>query len=140
MDSQLTSGLDGSPPGCGWRLAAGTAMRIRHGRLQVVTGRVWLTRRGDLQDHVLESGQTMAVSDADAALIETWGADGSAVVSWRPPSLGRLRGVADAGIASALRVAAALCAATGDRFVHAAEILSARARLAAAGAGGRCSA
>ena len=62
------------------------------GRLEVLHGRVWLTRSGDLDDHVVESGAALAVPAAGHSLIEAWDDSGPALVAWQPtPLLERVR-------------------------------------------------
>jgi len=57
------------------------------GRLEVLHGRVWLTRSGDLDDHVVESGATLAVPAAGTSLIEAWDESVPALVAWQPTPL-----------------------------------------------------
>ena len=62
------------------------------GRLEVLHGRVWLTRSGDLDDHVVESGATVAVPAAGQSLIEAWDGSEPALVAWEPTPLGERLG------------------------------------------------
>ena len=57
------------------------------GRLEVLHGRVWLTRSGDLDDHVVEGGATLDVPAAGQSLIEAWDESEPALVTWRPTPL-----------------------------------------------------
>ena len=57
------------------------------GQLEVLHGRVWLTRSGDLDDYVVESGATLAVPAAARSLIEAWDPSEPALVAWRPTPL-----------------------------------------------------
>jgi hypothetical protein len=57
------------------------------GRLEVLHGRVWLTRSGDLDDHVVETGATLAVPAAGHSLIEAWDESEPALVAWQPTPL-----------------------------------------------------
>jgi hypothetical protein len=57
------------------------------GRLEVLHGRVWLTRSGDLDDHVVESGAALTVPAAGHSLIEAWDDSGPALVAWQPTPL-----------------------------------------------------
>ena len=57
------------------------------GRLEVLHGRVWLTRAGDLDDHVVEAGATLTVPAAGQSLIEAWDESEPALVAWRPTPL-----------------------------------------------------
>ena len=58
-------------------------LRARHaGRLAVCAGRVWVTRAGDLDDHVLEAGQALRVGADDDVVVEPW-QGGTARLVWR---------------------------------------------------------
>jgi hypothetical protein len=54
------------------------------GRLEVLHGRVWLTRTGDLDDHVVESGQSLSIPPSGRALVEAWDDGQPALVAWQP--------------------------------------------------------
>ena len=121
------------PPAATQRLIAGCAVSVSpaSGELTVVDGRVWLTRRNDLADHVLERGQRLQLQAGDAAVVEGWSRDGDAVVHWQPRSQGRLRApFLAAGRTPGLRVLAALAAG----LALAARRLEAWARSAASSA------
>ena len=61
-----------------------TLLRARRaGRLTVATGRVWVTRSGDPDDHVLEAGQTLAVQAHDDVVVEPWQAGAPARLAWQ---------------------------------------------------------
>jgi Protein of unknown function (DUF2917) len=83
------------------RLLGGQVERVGAGpgELTVIDGRVWLTRRGDCLDHVLERGQQMALKGDDDVLVEAWDAKGGASVRWRPAPQAVPRG----GLVAALR-------------------------------------
>ena len=68
------------------RLAPGEAFHLGRlgGELAVVDGRVWLTRDGDLGDHVVEPGQRVRLAVSDNAVIEPAETGGSATVRWYP--------------------------------------------------------
>ena len=57
------------------------------GRLEVLHGRVWLTRTGDLDDYVVEPGMKVAVPAAGRSVIEAWDESDPALVAWRPTPL-----------------------------------------------------
>ena len=57
------------------------------GRLEVLHGRVWLTRSGDLDDHVVERGAALEVPAAGHSLIEAWDESEPALVAWQPTPL-----------------------------------------------------
>lgn len=92
-------------------------------------GVLWVTRSGDLDDHVLARGERLAVGRGDDLVLQSWRRDQAAIWDWQPlaqPSAGyRLRrevlAWAWARSARALRGAA-----------EALEALAARARNAAA--------
>ena len=54
------------------------------GDLTVLDGSVWLTRDGDLGDHVIEPGQRVRVGIAEHAVIESARSDRSVTVRWNP--------------------------------------------------------
>ena len=69
------------------------------GRLEVLHGRVWLTRSGDLDDHVVETGAALTVPAAGHSLIEAWDDREPALVAWQPTPLAERLG---AGLRSML--------------------------------------
>lgn len=75
------------------------------GRLTVRTGCVWLTRQGDLADHVLCAGQSLALRRGDDVVIEHWRREAAALWDWQPAAAYRA-GVLRAALAAALRGAA----------------------------------
>lgn len=123
------------------RLVAGQAVSVSAwpGELTVVDGRVWLTRRGDLADHVLEAGQRLRLQAGDAAVIEGWASDSDAVVRWMPLPQRRARAplVAAAlavGVAAGLGLLAGLAANAARVLAGATRRLEAWARSAASSA------
>ena len=54
------------------------------GRLDVLHGRVWLTRQGDADDHVLAGGESVRVPAGGAVLVEAWDDASPALVAWQP--------------------------------------------------------
>ena len=64
----------------------GQPLRVEHfgGEFAVLEGRVWLTRRGDLDDHVLSAGERFVLEPADDVVIEPWTRDETARLEWRP--------------------------------------------------------
>src|SRR5204863_1143823 len=70
-------------------LRGGTLLPLgaRGGRLEVLHGRVWLTRSGDLDDHVVDAGASLSVPADGASLIEAWDESEPALVAWQPTSL-----------------------------------------------------
>lgn len=66
-------------------LAWGEAVRLAGtGELRVEQGRVWLTREGDLDDHVLAAGDCMRLRAGDIAVVEPWLRGEPTRVAWRP--------------------------------------------------------
>ncbi len=113
-----------------FRLEAGAARHLGRlgGELTVVEGRVWLTRDGDLGDHILEPGQRTRLGVDDNAVIESLRTGESITVRWNP----RRRTLAGAVFEAPLRLVAALATVTAAG-------LDALARRAAAGATGSIS-
>ena len=116
-------------------MSEGLAIRIDavDGELAVLDGRVWVTRRGDLDDHVLAAGQRMWLSAHDRAVIEQWRRDQPAMFDWHPgrapraqPRPGALRRAAVAWPLRGVAFAAALrarraqgCIKAGDSMASA---------------------
>ena len=86
MNSQAASNLIAAPRSALVHVVNGQALRLGRfgGALSVVAGSVWLTRHGDLDDHVLERGATFSVRAADHAVIEALAPGVTATVLWRP--------------------------------------------------------
>jgi hypothetical protein len=89
-----------------WRGRAGQA-----GELLVATGRVWLTRDGDLADHVLAAGDRLCLAAGDRVTLEPWAPGRAPVLVWQVPA--RLHGVR-----AALRAGARLLAGHLERAAH----------------------
>ena len=68
------------------RLASGAALHLGRlgGDLVVIDGRVWLTRDGDLGDHVVEPGQRIRLAVNENAVIESAKTGETATVRWYP--------------------------------------------------------
>ncbi len=86
MEMQQRLIMPRAPVDCHLRLLGKQVVRVeaRPGRLTVIDGRVWLTRRGDGDDHVLVGGQHIALAGNAAALLEAWDAQAGASVHWQP--------------------------------------------------------
>ena len=69
-------------------LGAGTVMPLgRHGgELEVIRGRVWLTRSGEPEDRVVAGGEAIHVPASGDAVIETLDDSQPALVAWHPRS------------------------------------------------------
>lgn len=70
-------------------LAPGQARRVGTGagELSVLRGRVWLTGRcgpGDDSDRVLSPGDSLRLSDAAGAVVESWRRGEGAELRWQP--------------------------------------------------------
>jgi hypothetical protein len=72
-------------------LAWGEPLRIDGdtGELTVLSGRVWLTRENDPDDHVLEAGQSMQLASTDGVVVEPWRQGERTTLAWRPHGLPR---------------------------------------------------
>ena len=103
----------------------GQPLRVEHfaGEFAVLEGRVWLTRRGDLDDHVLGAGARMRLEPADDVVIEPWDRGEPVRLEWRPSLLQVPRGARllrdAAGGALRLFAGAAGAAAAGLRRLEA---------------------
>ena len=91
-----------------FQLRSNEAVRLAalDGVVSVISGAVWLTRRTDLQDHVLAAGERLPIAAADAVVVEPWQRDQSAVLRWQPhrrPATQALRGLARRAAAPVLR-------------------------------------
>lgn len=102
------------------------------GWVTVQAGRAWLTRDGDLDDHVLATGQRLWLQRGDVLTAEAWRAGEPAWLVWRPepqafvPLLGGLvaalagalargaRGLAGGLLALARNAEAKACRAQGS--------------------------
>jgi hypothetical protein len=90
-------------------------------------GELWVTRRGDLEDHVLARGERLALARGDDVLIEALRRDMPAVWDWQP------RVAARYGLRRALLVWARARTARALRAAAVGlEALASRARSAAA--------
>ncbi len=115
---------DGALQACGVRL-----LRTRRpGRLLVKSGRAWITRQGDLDDHVLSAGEAVELRADEQVVVEPWDRGSPVRLAWcgaqRRAALLRAGATLRGGV---LRWVARLSAAAGVR-------LSALARSAAASA------
>ena len=110
----------------------GQALRVAPGagELRVHHGAIWLTRRGDPADVLLEAGQRLRLRAGDEAVFEQWQRDVPALVDWQADQALRTRRLRGA-LLSALAFGAA-AAAGGLRRAEAG--FAALARTAAASA------
>lgn len=79
-------GVAGSSPRT---LRAGQVMALGSagGRLEVLHGRVWLTQEGDLDDHVVGSGESFRVAANGRAVVEAWEDEAASLIVWRAGTL-----------------------------------------------------
>ena len=103
MSTQFYAGRDSA-----FEMVFGQPMHIDRlgGEFSVRSGEVWLTRRGDLEDHVLGPGQHMSLRRGDSITIEQWRRDQPAILDWHPQYPGQrlpLMGLARDAAALALR-------------------------------------
>jgi Protein of unknown function (DUF2917) len=118
---------DGALQACGVRL-----LRTRRpGRLVVKSGRAWITRRGDLDDHVLSAGDAMELHADEQIVVEPWEGGTPVRLSWcgAQRRAAFLRG-AEALRGDALRLVARWSAAAGERLLALARSAAASARRA----------
>jgi hypothetical protein len=118
------------------RLAPGRPAFVGRGagELTVLDGRVWLTRHGDPDDHVLGRGARIAIDWAERAVVESWERDRAAIVQWRPVEQ-RVSAQAQVQVfAAGLRGLAALAAGIAFVFARAEAGFAALARNAASSA------
>ena len=90
MNTQLDRNLDRASAGrtghTPLRIEAGHSVHLGRlgGELSVLQGRVWLTRDGDLGDHLVEPGQRVRLAVGEHGVVESVDADRSAVFRWNP--------------------------------------------------------
>lgn len=128
--SMQVYGLESRPALLPW----GEPLRIDNGagEIAVKSGRVWITRSGDLDDHILAAGERMAVFPGDAAVVEAWRQGERAAIVWRPERQSRAFGLLPrAAVALGFRCVAAAADFSAAVLRRAATGLSALARSAA---------
>lgn len=86
MNSRIHSTTVAPLSGRVQRIEPGRAARLgrRGGVLSVVEGRAWLTRNGELGDHLLVPGQQVQLGARERAVIEPWDRDTSIALRWQP--------------------------------------------------------
>lgn len=109
-----------------WTVPAGRAQRMARGDgvLTVLEGRVWVTGRGDCEDHVIGAGERLQMRAAEQVVVEPWDRGQGAVLQWQPRGRAaqglRWRDLAGAAWAALARSAASSanraqgCISTGD--------------------------
>lgn len=132
MNSTILATPSGSLAGRLQRIEPGRAVRLgRHGGvLSVVEGRAWLTRHGELGDHLLVAGQQVQLGARERAVIEPWDRDIALALRWQP----RGQRLSAALFAEPLRALAFAANGLASALRGAAEGLAALARNAASSA------
>src|SRR4051794_22942818 len=76
-------------PGSLRTLRAGrvVALGSSGGKLEVLHGRVWLTRAGDIDDHFVDFGQSVVIPASGRTLVEALDQDQPALIAWSPGSV-----------------------------------------------------
>jgi hypothetical protein len=89
MDTQQSSFLASASSEALKALPMGhvVALGAGGGEVSILSGQVWLTRAGDLDDHFLGAGESFQVRGSGEILVETWSRSGPALIAWRPRSL-----------------------------------------------------
>jgi hypothetical protein len=84
----------------------------RAGRLTVAAGRAWVTRQGDLDDHVLAAGQQLALGADERVVIEPWDGRSAVRLAWSGDQRAGVLRALERLAAGARRLRAALLGAT----------------------------
>ena len=90
MNTQLESSLQGSRRGHLELLQGGRVLPLgaSGGKLEVLHGRVWLTRAGDPDDYFVDFGHSLVVPSSGRALVAALDDARPALVAWRPRGVG----------------------------------------------------
>jgi DUF2917 family protein len=85
MNTQVNGAASTSPRSRLEVLAGGRVLPLgaTGGRLEVLRGRVWLTRAGDPDDHFVDVGQAIVVPSSGRAIVASVDDARPAVVAWR---------------------------------------------------------
>ena len=107
---------------------AGQALHLGRlgGDITVLEGRVWLTRDGDLGDHVLVPGQRVRLAVNDNAVVAPWDRSERIALRWNP----RRQGLLGAVFAGPLRGLAFVTRALATGFAALARSAAATAQRA----------
>jgi len=86
MNTQLESSLSGARRGHLELLQGGRVLPLgaSGGKLEVLHGRVWLTRAGDPDDYFVDFGHSMVVPSSGRTLVAAIDDAKPALVAWRP--------------------------------------------------------
>ncbi|MBV9890547.1 MAG: DUF2917 domain-containing protein [Rhizobacter sp.] len=90
MNTQLEPPVQGSRRGHLELLQGGRVLPLgaTGGKLEVLHGRVWLTRAGDPDDHFIDFGHSLVVPSSGRALVAALDEDRPALVAWAPRGVG----------------------------------------------------
>src|SRR5262249_47405798 len=67
-----------------WSACSARLLRTRRaGWLTVAAGRAWVTRQGDLDDHVLSAGERLALRADERIVVEPWIGGSPVRLAWR---------------------------------------------------------
>lgn len=84
--------------------------------LTVREGRIWLTRPGDADDHVLGAGESLAVAAGQRLYVEPWRRGEAAQLAWQPQRMPVALPVLRAAMAAGARRGAGLLMALARRL------------------------
>jgi DUF2917 family protein len=86
MNTQCSSVASGSADRSLQTLRTGSTFALSPlgGELEVLHGRVWLTRARDLDDHVVEAGQRVEIAPLARAIVQGLDDDDPSLIAWRP--------------------------------------------------------
>jgi hypothetical protein len=89
MNTQATSIGSGLPSTALRILRGGSVLPLGSagGKLEVLHGRVWVTRSGDPDDHFVDFGQSVVIPASGRVLVEALGDGQTALVAWRPGTI-----------------------------------------------------
>ena len=90
-------------------------------------GALWVTRAGDLEDHVLARGERLAVARGDDLVLQAWHRDQPAVWDWQPLTAPTGYGLRREALAWAWARAARALRGAADGFAALARSAAARA-------------
>jgi hypothetical protein len=86
MNTQALTFGSGALEGSLRTLRAGSVLPLGSsgGKLEVLHGRVWLTRSGDRDDHFVDFGQSVVIPASGRVLVEALDDAQPALIAWRP--------------------------------------------------------
>jgi hypothetical protein len=89
MNTQATAVGSGLPATALRVLRGGSVVSLGSagGKLEVLHGRVWVTRSGDPDDHFVDFGHSVVVPASGRALVEALDDGKAALIAWRPQTV-----------------------------------------------------